>query len=408
MTCTDTDVIIAGAGPAGSVAAFELARQGIRVLILEKTAFPRYKVCGGGLTHKIIKEIPFDISEVIEREIHTVQFSSGFQNVFSRTSPEPLMYCTMRSKLDQFMLEKAVNAGAGVLHLQQVTEVKEESDSVRVVTKERSFHSKLVVGADGPSSIVARSAGLRRSIQLGLAWEAEITTDPGILEQYSDTVFLDWGAFPGGYGWVFPKKDHFSVGVGGPASLSKQMMPYYRNFLEYLDFGNIRHPASTIRQPSTVSLRSWPIPVKLKKGDFHSGHVLIAGDAAGLTDSLTGEGIYYAVRSGKLAAEACSLFLQGQTSALVNYSDRVNNELMTELLERNKIKHIFNAVPLKIHFFVRDSDRAWKAFGKVLRGERSYIDVKSGFGKWKMLWNLAAFLSGWFERVKTWNYNKKG
>ena len=95
MVSTDADVIIAGAGPSGSMAAYELARSGIRVLLLEKSAFPRYKVCGGGLTPKIIKEIPFDITEIIETVIHTIRFSSKFQHVFSRTSPEPLLYCTM-------------------------------------------------------------------------------------------------------------------------------------------------------------------------------------------------------------------------------------------------------------------------------------------------------------------------
>jgi geranylgeranyl reductase family protein len=436
MVGTDSDVIIAGAGPAGSIAAYDLASRGIPVLILEKSSFPRYKVCGGGLTHKIIKEIPFDISEIIESIVHTIRFSSNFQDVFSRTSLDPIMYCTMRSKLDHFLLEKAIMVGAKVQFLQQVTEVKNENDSVRVVTKEKSFHSKLVIGTDGPSSSVARSVGLRRNIQQGLAWEAEITTDPEILKKYSDTVFLDWGTFPGGYGWVFPKKDHFSIGVGGPAVLSKHMMPYFEKFLEHLDFGvsqqsavgswqsaisnqqsaigidhplsSIQHPASSIQYPVIQSLRSWPIPVRTRKGNFHSGRVIVAGDAGGLADSLTGEGIYYAIRSGKLAAEACTSFLSGNDRSIPDYSHQVNDELMTELLEGEKIKHIFNIVPLKIHFFVRDSDRAWKAFGKVLRGERSYKDVKLGFGRWKIFWNLACSFAGFFEKIKISEYRNKG
>ena len=249
MICTDADVIIAGAGPTGSIAAYELARLGIHVLIMEKTTFPRYKVCGGGLTHKIIEEIPFDISEIIETIIHTIRFSSNFKNVFSRTSPEPLMYCTMRSKLDHFLLEKAIRAGANVLFMQQVTGIKNEQESVCIFTKEKFFRSRVVIGADGPASIIARSLGLRQHIEQGLGWEAEISTDPDILRMYSDTVFLDWGTFPGGYGWMFPKNDHFSIGVGGPAILSKQMIPYYRKFLEYLDFGRGITPPPCPLQP---------------------------------------------------------------------------------------------------------------------------------------------------------------
>ena len=414
MVSTDADVIIAGAGPAGSIAAYELARSGIRVLLLEKSAFPRYKVCGGGLTHKIIKEIPFDITEIIETVIHTIRFSSKFQDVFSRTSPEPLIYCTMRSKLDHYLVEKAIRAGAKIHFLQQVTEVKNEHDTVSVITKGDHFRSRLIIGADGPASIVARSLGLRLDIEQGLAWEAEIMTDPEILKMYSDTVFLDWGTFPGGYGWVFPKNDHFSVGVGGPARLSKQMMPYFEKFLDYLDFGgsqqsavSIQPPVSSIQSPITLSLKSWPIPVRIKKGNFYSDRAIVVGDAAGLTDSLTGEGIYYAIRSGKLAAAACASLFQGQCNALKIFNDQVNDELMTELLEGKKIKHIFNTVPLKIHCFVRDYDRAWEAFRKVLRGERSYKDVKLGFGKWKSFWNLASFISGFFERMKALQFKRK-
>jgi len=268
----------------------------------------------------------------------------------------------------------------------------------------------LLIGAEGASGIVSRTAGLRDVVEMGLAWEAELTANPEDLEQFSGTVFLDWGTLPGGYAWVFPKKDHFSIGVGGPATLSKVMMPYYHRFL--LSLGqtpsSICHsPSSVIHFHETLSLHSWPIPVRTRKSLFHQGFVLVTGDAAGLCDPLTGEGIYYAVRSGKLAAETCSEFLSGKINSIDIYSKKINNELMTELLEANKIKHIFNAVPLKIHSFVGNSDRAWKAFGKILRGERWYADVREGFGKWKHFWNLASFIAGIIEKYKEKRFLKK-
>jgi geranylgeranyl reductase family protein len=407
----DADVIVVGAGPAGSLAAYTLASQGIQVTILEKNTFPKYKVCGGGLTHKILSEIPFDLAPVIESTIHSFRFSHKYANVFTRNSPDPLMYCTMRSELDAFLLQKAIDAGTKVRMEEQVVSFTQERGGVTVLTKERSYHARLLIGAEGASGIVSRTAGLRHSIEMGLAWEVEINADPGDLKRYADTVFLDWGTLPGGYAWVFPKKDHFSIGVGGPARLSKAMMPYYDRFLASITFdpakpsvsgldfpgsastGQTDPPAPGIRFREMLSKSSWPIPVRTKKSLFHKGLILVTGDAAGLGDPLTGEGIYYAVRSGILAATTCSDYLSGRISSLQPYSARVNDELMSELLEANRIKHVFNAVPLKIHLFVKNTDRAWNAFGKILRGERWYADVKKGFGKWHHLWKIICLLS---------------
>ncbi|MCK9220464.1 MAG: geranylgeranyl reductase family protein [Bacteroidales bacterium] len=389
---TDAEVIIIGAGPAGTIAAFELAKQGISVLILEKAIFPRYKVCGAGLTHKILCEIPFDLSPVFETTINTICFSTGLKEVFTRTSPDPIIYCSMREKLDAFLLSQAVAAGARVIHGVHAQDVKQSINQVEVITRTGSYRSKLLIGADGASSMVARVSGLRDNLLPGLAWEAEIKTNSDAINRFSNTVFLDWGSFPGGYGWVFPKKDHFSVGVGGPAHLSKWMMLYYQQFMNYFMDG-LQNFSSSIPHYETSSLKSWPIPVRVKKSRFINDKVVVVGDAGGLTDPLTGEGIYYAIRSGKLAAEACSDYLQGKSSKMDQYSLSVNEALMTELLEANRIRYLFNTVPGKIHHFVRDSDRAWRAFGKVLRGERWYADVRRGFGKWRILWGTACRIS---------------
>jgi geranylgeranyl reductase family protein len=389
-TIHDADVIIAGAGPAGSVAAFELSSKGYRVLVLEKTVFPRYKVCGAGITHKTLAEIPYDLFPVIEQQIRIVRFSNHCTDSFTRTSENPLIYCTMRDRLDPYMIGKAVSAGAKVMYGNPVTGIQQEKDYIDVFTPQGNFRCRVLIGADGASGVVARFSGLRTKITLGLAWEAEIRIDPEALSLYSETVMLDWGTFPGGYGWMFPKSDHISVGVGGPARLSKQMMPYYHKFLEMF-IASI--PEHISKEYSTLSLRSWPIPVKRGPGPFHSRRTMVTGDAAGLTDPMTGEGIFYAVRSGKLAAASAIAFLDGTSGSLARYSDTINNEIVAELLEAERIRNLFNTVPERIHKLVKTNDRVWRAFGKILRGERSYNDVRGGFGKWSFAWGLIGFLS---------------
>ncbi len=416
-----TDVIIVGAGPAGTMAAYHLSLQGFNVLILEKSVFPRYKVCGGGLTHKIMNEIPFDLTPAIESVVYSVQFSCNFRDVFSLTSPSPLMYCTMRDQLDNLLMEKAREAGTRIMFNEKVTGFDQDRQGITVRTKDRNFRSRLLISAEGAAGGVARMAGLKNFIMKGLAWEAEIPVPPDVIQRSSSTIFLDWGTFPGGYAWVFPKQNHFSIGVGGPARLSKGMMPYFQHFLQYLHETACLPPLNvySLRQgndplnpvspiPCPVSLKSWPIPVRIKKDNFHQGRILVAGDSAGLTDPLTGEGIYYAVRSGKLAAEACSAYLNAQSSSLQVYSDQVNHELMEELLEANKIKYLFNTFPLKIHTLVKDKNRVRSAFGKVLRGERMYADVRKGLGRWSFLWGVVCFFSKLISDQKEKTYLKNG
>lgn len=392
----DADVIIAGAGPAGTVAAFDLASKGASVLILEKAVFPRYKVCGAGLTHKVLDLVPYDLTPVIETTIHSVRFSYEFGEIYSRTSENPLMYCAMRDRLDAYMLEKATDAGAKVVFEEQVTGVSQDAGGVQVVTRNHRYRTRLLIGADGASGMVSRMADLRRDIEMGLAWEAEIPAGHALVKSLKETVCLDWGTFPGGYAWMFPKNDHLSIGVGGPARLSEKMIPYYLNFVKTI-------PGLQFETENPKAfLRAWPIPVCRKKGPFHNGRVLVAGDAAGLTDPMTGEGIWYAVKSGRMAASACRRYLGNETESLSGYSASVNDDLMEELLEAYRIRNIFNAAPRKIHQLVRDNERVWRAFGKILRGERHYADVKHGFGKWQFFWHAATRVAGliylWKER----------
>jgi len=392
----DADVIVAGAGPAGTSAARVLAQQGADVLILEKAGFPRYKVCGGGLTRKIVEEIPFDLTPVTEREIFSVRFSCQFKEQFTRTSPDALIFCTMRENLDRYFLDQAVMAGARVRHNEHVVELSWETEGVTIKTRTGMFYARTLIGADGASSVVALQSGLQQKLMPGMAWEAEMDAESGALEQFGQTVFLDWGTFPGGYGWIFPKRNHFSVGVGGPATLSGFLKTYNERFIA----------SSGIRFTGTRSMKSWPIPVKMKKGDFHRGVIVVAGDAAGLTDPLTGEGISYAIRSGTMAGRHVFSYLKGNSAALQTYSEEINYTLMPEIMEAQRVKAIFNAVPHTIHRAVRDHDRVWRAFGKILKGERTYLDVRRGFGRWKLLWGAACRLSGLIARVKTKGFKK--
>jgi flavin-dependent dehydrogenase len=123
---------------------------------------------------------------------------------------------------------------------------------------------------------------------------------------------------------------------------------------------------------------------------------------------MTGEGIYYAVRSGKIAAISCIGFLEGNPDAIAEYTVNVNRELMTELLEADRIKNVFNTFSSRIHGWIHESDRAWRAFGRILRGERNYADVRLGFGKWKFFWSTVTQVSRWIYSFREKQFAKNG
>ena len=389
-----SDVIIAGAGPAGTLAAYTLARAGLSVLILEKQSFPRYKVCGGGITHKALSGIPFSLAPVIEREIRQIRFSCRFTDAFTHRSTQPLLYCTMRDNLDHYLLAQALKAGAQIVFDQHIRSFSQSPDAIVVNTSVNQYSSRFLIGADGASSVVARQGGFKKGIRQGVAWEAEMDAPPEELERYAETVFLDWGTIPGGYGWIFPKSDHFSVGVGGPAKYASRLPGYFDHFVA----------ASGISFTHTRSKKAWPIPVSSGRFPWHHQRVLVVGDAGGLTDPLTGEGIQDAIRSGILAAETIINQYDQTTPDLSRYSLQIRDTLMKEIREADHINIIFQAAPHTIHKLVRDRDRVWGAFCKILRGTRQYSDVPVGFGKFRILWKPAvrlATLISWFKPIRT-------
>ena len=153
------DVIVIGAGPSGSILAYLLAVEGLSVLILEKEPLPRYKVCGGGLTYKAINKIPFPIQPVIEREALGGIVSYKGNILLKVNVEQPFAALVMRDRFDFYLAQNAIEAGACLREGVTVTGLSQETDWVVAQTSDGDYFGKLLVGADGVNSIVARSAG---------------------------------------------------------------------------------------------------------------------------------------------------------------------------------------------------------------------------------------------------------
>jgi len=371
------DVIIAGGGPAGSSAAYYLSRKGVSVLVLEKETFPRYKSCGGGLTYKTTRNLPFDISPVIEKEIHDMTFSVRFKEEFTKRSEDLLITTVMRDHFDSYLLEKAVMEGAEVKYGVKVISGINESSYVRVHTNSGDFISRVLIGADGANSITSSMAGLSmRNMYTGFAIEYELEVSPAIMDQLSGSIHLDWGTFPSGYAWIFPKKNHISVGVGCHQSLAPYLKKYYSKFVTY----------KGIESSRVISVKGHPLPSGNIGNIISSGSVILAGDAAGLVDPLAGEGLYYALSSGRLAGEHSFEYIDGRVSDMSGYQQSINKELMPELMEAKSLLRYFNAFPLSVHHYIKDGRNGWKNFCKVLKGELPYHKLPYKLGKYQCLW----------------------
>lgn len=304
------DIAVVGAGPAGATAARVAAARGLRVALLDKAAFPRDKLCGGALSHRALSHIGAVFGDLPGTLLHPcprVVFAKGTE-AFAHDDNPPLMM-TMRHGLDAHLKAGAVAAGAEDVTGSRLVEVA-LGDGTLVMADGRMIRARVIIGADGVKSQVARTLfGKNAELpHLGFALEAEVDGPPG------QEMVLDLCALPSGYGWDFPKAHGRTLGIGGRMDRQGDMMAVFRSWLSQRGV-----------DPVTTRIRGHHLPFGACRAQPGRDHVLLAGDAAGFVDPITGEGIAWAVKSGQLAAEAAALALAmgAPERAFALYAERV-------------------------------------------------------------------------------------
>ncbi|MFD6416085.1 geranylgeranyl reductase family protein [Streptomyces sp. NPDC060194] len=363
------DVVVVGAGPAGASAAHAAATAGRRVLLLEKAELPRYKTCGGGIIGPSRDCLPPGFELPLQDRVYAVTFSLNGRFARTRRSRRMLFGLVNRPEFDHGLVEAAQKAGAELRTGAAVTSVEQHGPDVPdrrtvAVTLQggETLLARAVVGADGSASRIGAHVGVRMG-QTDLGLEAEIPVPPTVAEDWKGRVLIDWGPLPGSYGWVFPKGDTLTVGVISAKGDGAATKRYLEDFIARQGLAGF--------EPSVSS--GHLTRCRTEDSPLSRGRVLVCGDAAGLLEPWTREGISFALRSGRLAGEWAVRIAEAGDGVdarrqALNYAFAVKAGLGVEMAVGRRMLTLFERRPGLLHATLTGVRPAWNAFARITRG----------------------------------------
>jgi len=334
------DVAIVGGGPAGSTAAYRLARAGARVLVVDKATFPRDKPCGGGVTGRAARLLPFSIEPVVEDTVSRMDCGLRYRKHISRQARKPIAYMTQRSRLDHFLLQKAQEAGA---------EVRQGTTA-----DARELDARIVIGADGCNGAAAKQLGLADDIAYGVALEANYPWE----KRFAGSMVIEIAIINGGYGWIFPKGDHVNVGVGGNEAEGPKLRAELKRMCE----------AYGVDPAAATGTRGYRLPMRASGTTLARGTTAVIGDAAGLVDPFSGDGMYEAFYSAKLVTEAALDVLAGRAEDMTPYQAAVERRIAPLTRAGWGAKAAFERFPRTTYALAR-LPVTFRALEKLLTGD---------------------------------------
>jgi geranylgeranyl reductase family protein len=361
------DVAVVGAGPAGASCALRLAEAGRRVALLDQKVPPRYKTCGGGLVWRARELFGIELNGCVETECHTAEMhllDAGLE--FRVEHTKPLVTMTMRADLDHRLVEAARAAGVELLAPRRVRGLTQSSSDVQLETDGEPLVARYCVAADGAGSRTARAAGWPENENVIPALESEIRVAPIDHARFAGSARFDFGLLPSGYAWVFPKRDHLSVGclsrLRGWGALREDLETYLKH-LGLAEHGRRED-------------HGFVIPVAPRSAELARGRVALIGDAAGLADPVTGEGISWAILSGHLAARALTAHPDDPAAMCNIYSELLDRDMLPELKIARRLAGLLYEYPrLRRLAFRRVGQSLCDVVGGVFLGEQSYRDL---------------------------------
>jgi geranylgeranyl reductase family protein len=359
------DVAVVGAGPAGLAAAHAAASAGARTIVLERAEHPRYKTCGGGLIGTSLGIAGPRIEVPARDRIDRITFTrNGRLALTRRGGSRPILTMVRRDDFDHAWHQAVVAVGATVRQNTLVRAISQDDSTATVTLSDGSaITARAVIGADGSAGITSRHVGVTFQ-QEDLGLEVELAATEKDRAAWRGRVLLDWGPYPGSYGWVFPKDDELTVGVIMAKGHGAETKQYLRDFLAGLGLADRK----VVRDSGHLTRCRRPDSPLVKD------RVMVVGDAAGLLEPWTREGISYALRSGTWAGEVAA-----GGGGLTAYGKKIEQELMPEMTAGRHLLEVYVRHPNLVHASMA-TPLGWRAFQAFCRGELSMARVLRSSG----------------------------
>ncbi len=340
------DVIVSGAGPSGSYSAYLCAKRGLRTLLVEKERMPRNKCCGGGILRRALNKLEFEIpGSLVEKIIAGAAIiGEGSRNeIRSRT---PIAITVRRERLDAFLAKKAEAAGAEVREGVVVEAVSEDGEGVSISLRDGDIAAKALILAEGINSQAAKKLMgpyEKRSAAMGMSLYCDLRNDPGNLMEFY--FFNDakrrgnHGYLPPlyGYGWMFPYSEGANIGAGG-AGLPRAFMS---EKIEEIMGSNAERCGGL---ESRGEIIAHPLPLSVRRS-LHSRRAVAVGDAGGLANPITGEGMTYCFASASFAAESVARLVEsGNSSCLADYERKCRETMVRDFRAASFVQRTIRSI----------------------------------------------------------------
>ncbi len=356
------DVVVVGAGPAGSTLARRLAGAGREVLLIDREAFPRTKVCAGGVPLRAQNALGVDIQPAVRTTVRRVMLRGHRQRIV--LDGADVSYVTDRATLDARLVQAATTSGARFRDRCALTDLTRHRQAWLVHTdREGAIRARIVCACDGALSRTARRAGLGR-LRTGIAIQRIVPAGSAEAVHDPPTTVFHLTCVRAGYGWAFPRGEETLIGVGTARWPAPDLRARLRHLHRSLGLPGDRQgiPVRGAALPFFTEPRPW----------YAREGLYLVGDAAGLADPLTGEGIYYAAHSAKLAAEA---ILDGGES---QYNARLRESVVAELMVAARYARRLHRMPAALVDMLLHTERfvryAWR-FSDLLAGRTTYRNL---------------------------------